>query len=805
MFSKKVICMLATCLLGAHSLLAVPAYPVKRWLHKADGTSVLLTLTGDENYHYYRSDDGTAYRLTGRDFVEISPADMQADIQRAQQRAAGENARRATRLRRNIGNFTHYSGTKKGLVILVNFLDNEFTIPNPRQFYERYFNEQGFNDYNMQGSVNDYFRAQSYGEFGIDFDVAGPYTLPLPMSSYGAPADNGAHDRNPYQMVIDAIRKANSDVDFSKYDWDGDGYVDQIFLVYAGYGEAQGADENTIWPHESRITPTKMDGVYISTYACSCELQGKSGTVPDGIGTACHEFSHCLGFPDLYNTSSGGYSSLTYYDLMVAGSYNSSVYNGMRIDGACPAAYSAYERWMAGWVTPKELDGGEQISDMACLVDAPEAYILYNDANHNEYYILENRQQTGFDTAIPGHGLMITHVDYNKTAWEANSVNSDASHEGIGLVCADGKVDGSASGLAGDLFPGFYKVTSFTDVTSPAATLFNANTDGSKQLHKFVEQIAETADGRISFDVTYCPLLAVPSPVLKASDETSFSIAWPAVEGAESYEVSLKSMATNADPSEAVRLTEDFSKCYSKTAGFTDISKKLSSYLPAGYSGSNLYTSPDYLRFGTSSAAGYLVAPVQDAMSTGRITVVMKVKPFKDGTAVSGNLNVLFATKDKESIPFEFDKETTFVLHPQTLADERNQIRIEPATRCYISYLAIYDGQFTAKELGLEGAQEKAPARRAQAEVYKTTSPSFTFTGLDNTHNYVYQVRSINSRRESDWSSEITVKLPGGASALPVINGEESSDGVYYNLQGQPVAHPQHGIYIRDGKKVLVK
>lgn len=785
--------------------MAVPAYPFKRYKKLADGSTLELTLTGDENIHYYQSDNGQAFRLDKGSLLPISAEQLATMRQTADQQTNQQNVRRVNRMKKRVGTFSGITGTKKGLVILVNFLDNEFTVPDPQKYFWRYFNEQGFSEYGMQGSVNDYFRAQSYGQFGIDFDVVGPYQLAQVMSAYGAPSDYG-HDTDARQMALDACRKANSDVNYADYDWDGDGEVDQVFIIYAGYGEAQGADENTIWPHEAQITPTKMDGVYIRTYACSCELQGDSGTIPDGIGTACHEFSHCLGYPDLYNTDSGGYSSLTYYDLLCAGSYNGSFYNGTYLSSTCPAAYTAYERWMAGWLTPTELKGGERIRGLKPLTSAPDAYILYNDANHDEYYMIENRQLEGFDSALYGHGMLIMHIDYENYAWTSNSVNADSKHERLGLVCADGRAGySSAEGLAGDPFPGIKEVTSFTDVTTPAATLFNANADGSYQLHKFIENIKET-NGQIDFDVVYCPLLGIPAPAVAKADRESFLAEWPAVEGAEQYELSLTELPSKSTPEEALVLKEDFKGCYKSTASLTDISKSINNYLSAtGYSGSYLYQTPNYLRFGTSSANGSLRTPVQNAMNTGQMTVVMKLAPFKAGTPVTGTVNVLFETKTKEEFSLDFDQEITLVIHPKTVINERNQLLIQPVGRCYISYLAIYDGNFSAQELGLDNsAVEKAPALRVKTTNFTTKSTHYNFANLNQTSIYLLRVRSMSSRRNSDWSEEITVMLPDifdpdGITDTPA----HQQRGSWYNMQGQQVFSPSHGIYIHDGKKVL--
>lgn len=779
--------LLLMLLLCPASAFAVIAYPAKRQLVKADGSVVTLTLAGDEHFSYYRSADG----LCGRFLADGSFVQLTAD-ELARQDASATDVRRRANVRRRarLGHIDHLTGKKKGIVILVNFQDNAFSVPSPKEFFTDLFNKRDNTDNGMTGSVSDYFRQQSYGKFELDFDVVGPLAMPKPMYYYGGPSESGANDRNPYEMIENACRLANPSVNFKNYDWDGDGYVDQVFVIYAGYGENYGASPNTIWPHESSIPDLELDGVKISTYACSCELRGTEGTVPEGIGTACHEFSHCLGFPDMYNTESKGSSSLFSWEVMDQGSYNNN--------SRTPAGYTSYERWQAGWLEPVELTAETTIQGMKPLVEAPEAYILYNEANRDEYYLLENRQLVGFDAALSGHGLLVLHVDFSMRPWESNKVNA-GDHERLSVIGADGRPGPYYT--SGDPFPGPTGNTSLTDYTSPAATLFNPNTDGSYLMHKSIENITESADGRISF-LALRPDLAIPAFSL-AAEKTSFTATWPAVDRATGYELRLTEYPAQKSPAEALTLEEDFKGTYKSSNGFTDIGSSLNKYTTEqGFTGSKLYQSPNYLLFGSSKENGVLKSPVQRALETGQLTIVMKLKPYTNGTEVTGNVNIVTNNKPTESIPLSFTTEQIIILHPETVLDEIFRVDIQPVGRCFISYLAFYDGDFSAEDLGLASA--KRVQRRVKALTYTTTDLTYSFADLNPTCTYTLEMRSMDAERTSLWSAPMTVDLKKGDDDDAIHSVLQSSAlDAWYDLNGRKVAEPQHGIYIHGGQKVV--
>ena len=500
--------MLVLLLVMAAAAFAVPAKPgLTRLITLADGTTVNATLVGDEHGHFWRGADGKSYQLiTGTDtYQEVSGQDI---VHKAQQRRAQANQRRTKRLApRKIGDVGSITGQKKGLIILVNFSDVAFQSGNTNALYQRIANEENFSytvnsNYSFKGSMYDYFKAQSEGKFELTFDVVGPVTVSKQQSYYGENNSQGS-DKHPAEMVIEAIKLADSQVNYADYDWDGNGTVEQVYVVYAGKGEADGGDANTIWPHEYDLYSAnyygdgtgrqKLDGVWINTYACGGELNG-SGVIA-GIGTMCHEFSHCLGYPDFYDTDYSGGQGMGYWDLMDSGSYNDNGYQ--------PAGYTSYERWVAGWKTPTELVNTQTISNMKALqTSGSNTYIIYNKGNNDEYYLLENRQKTGWDASLPGAGLLILHVDYSSSAWSNNTPNNDPSHQRMTWVAADnnyqyttdnGTKSYTFSGMANDPFP-YGSVKAFGKNTTPAATLYNKNSDNTYYLDSSVENITQNSD-----------------------------------------------------------------------------------------------------------------------------------------------------------------------------------------------------------------------------------------------------------------------------------------------------------------------
>ncbi len=488
------------------------AIPAKRGLWRtirtADGQELRATLQGDELVHYYQTADGQCYTGSADGtYVKTDPTVL-ADRAKARRRAA-EDMRRSDIARGVGGTGKVYEGKKKGLIILVQFDDLDFSAGHDLELYKRIANEQGFTSPDgFKGSVKDYFRDQSLGRLEVDFDVVGPVTMPKPAYYYGENVGFG-DDAHPGEMVGEACLAIDSQVNFADYDWDGDGVVDQVFVLYAGLGEAAGGSSNTIWPHQFKLSLSdyhkalNLDGVTVDTYACSCELtidydDEKRPEVIDGIGTICHEFSHCLGYADVYDTSRGGSNfGMDRWDLMDYGSYN----NG----GFTPSGYTAYERWVAGWITPEELTADTKISGLKTIADGGKAYIIYNNANENEFIILENRRQSGWDAAQLASGLIAMHIDYDADVWAKNAVNNDKKRRRYTLFTADGTTGHADEDLAGDLFP--YDGLNALNCTSLSKPLWNTpDADGRKSIGKSFMNITRDDDGDISFDFFDSPV-----------------------------------------------------------------------------------------------------------------------------------------------------------------------------------------------------------------------------------------------------------------------------------------------------------
>lgn len=531
--------------LFASSLFAIPALSVWRSVRQADGTTIRLKLVGDEHFHYAVTDDGIpvlshdgsyyyAHIRSGHLVASDVLAHARDQRKDHEERFAASlndvealNAKMRSQSMQKIGTRANVvTGKKKGLVILVQFSNQRFANPsdvltlgsgetNVKTLYSDMLNKDGYTDTKSGaiGSVHDYFHDQSDGLFDLSFDVVGPVTLDHPYSYYGAPSGNEA-DSNAPQMVIDACNAVKDQVNFADYDWDNDGEVEQVYIIYAGEGQATGGSDDTIWPHKYSLSdsgnqPLKFGNVTVNTYACSNEmvyanLNGKDRAFYMGIGTICHEFSHCLGLPDLYDTGYGGNVGTGSYDLMCSGSYNGgpealkNVYGGTGI-GTVPAGYTSYEKAFMGWITPTKLgDQPLDIKAMKGLADGGNAYILTNPDNNNEYYLFENRTDSHWDSVLPGHGLLVLHIDYDARSWAYNTVNAarDQNHPRMTIVPADD--DLSDETLASDTYPTDLN-SQLSGNSTPALSFY---TGYSVPTTAGLSNIQTAADGTVSFHYT---------------------------------------------------------------------------------------------------------------------------------------------------------------------------------------------------------------------------------------------------------------------------------------------------------------
>lgn len=501
-FSLLVVCFVQTTF-------AIPAYPKPLKVKQADGSWLTIQMRGDEHGHYVLTSDGIPLvfnarqenyeyadwkdgkvQASGIKAVEASErtAKVKAFVESLDKSAILESFKRA-RLqqlqqtlssRRNaslkagsnpqkekLNNFPTI-GEVHSLVILVQFADTKFSTvgSDAHQFFNNMLNEPGFTYSNgANGSARDFYLNSSNGRFQPQFDVIGPVTLPEKYSYYGA--NQGSSVDNPArleQFVREACTLADPLVDFSQYDHNQDGYIDNIYFFYAGKGEADSGDGNAIWPHSAYYsdmakdaglseTSLKLDGIEVGNYTCSNEINGTLITPqPAGIGTFVHEFGHVLGLADHYDVN---YGITTFapgsFDTMAQASYNNN--------GNTPAAFSAYERACLGWLDLTVLKNGvDTLNVLPDLNDSNKAYMVpVGGTNDQEYFIMENRQQKGWDAFIPGHGMLLWHIDYDAKAWEKNELNITGTHQRVDIVEADNKLTDNTR--SGDPFPGTSNVT----------------------------------------------------------------------------------------------------------------------------------------------------------------------------------------------------------------------------------------------------------------------------------------------------------------------------------------------------------
>lgn len=831
---KKLISLMML-LVWAVSVLAVPANRKPILVKQSDGTMLNVVLKGDEALHFHTTLDGKyvvkeangdfCYAtfskegiflstgtlahdvenrsnaenefLTTIDYVAMNNAVSETHMLRAAQYRTPHTTRSAAETR------TITTGEVLVPVLLVEYQDVKFSFT--KEKIENILNKENYKykctvlSTMSYGSARDYFIAQSDGLFTPKFVVTDIITLPQKMSYYGG-NNSAGNDKEPQAMIRTGIEKADATMDFSQFDNDKDGEVEFLYCIYAGYSEANGADSNTIWPHKwslsSKGGKKQVDGVYCNVYACSSELnltdahEEKYGKWLAGIGTICHEFSHCLGLSDVYDVS---YESdnwgMDEWDLMAGGNY--AAY------GYIPVGYNSYQKEVCGWKNLEVLEEKGSYS-MTPQSQGGVGYKVVNDANPDEYFVLENRKREGWDQTFPADGMMIIHVDYDKQAWSSNNINTVSGHPRFQIIPADNellfysKVSEKIfyESLAGDLWPGKNNNTEFTNTSIPAAKVYTG-----EFLNKPITNI-KYEDYVASFDFMEDDISSpVALPVTNVTTN-SFVANWSEVKGASGYLVELYNYEDINEESNGdveTLLKEDFLNC-NKSA--TPIQDDPDSYMSSpGWTGNNIYSEVGMLCIGSSKSAGTISTPCMNA--AGNIEISFKVAKY-NSNANAIRLVVEVISASGEIVATNVVSSDGFVSFD---ADVNGEFSIRFST----------DSEADNKRVLIDDISVVATLsfRKVLVETVETVALAYEFTNLK-TGKYAYRVKAFDEKSESEYSDFVDVVLD--ANSILEIFGSDGNIEVYtitgiklYDGNMNDLMKLPTGIYILKNKSGVKK
>lgn len=482
------------------SIVAIPAYPFKTAVKTFNGKWVDIFMQGDEhhkfafttdNYTILNDSNGWWYatqtengEVKKSSFRLVAKEDENSELKNFKQTCPeklipptniSNTFRRVVNKSQTAGN-TPIVGERHALVILMQYQDVKFKCS--KEAFDNLFNLLEYKENGATGSVRDFYRFASQGQLDYVSDIYGPFTSNYPMRFYGE-NDAIGNDANPQELCKEALRNLPDNLDLSLYDNDGDGIIDNVHIIYAGYGEEAGASSSAIWAHEypHQISINNGRDITIAGYSCSPELSGNTNANITNIGVICHELGHALGAMDYYDTNygtGGEYLGTGQWDIMASGSWNN--------DGKTPPSFNPYVRsCVFGWNRQELLSPNMQVCLPRMELDNAEQTSIYRLETDDEgdYFLLENRQKYSFDEALPGEGLLIYHVhpDIEKYT-KANTVN--ATHpQCIYPVCASGSTPSMNEygniNTEGCPFPGKTNNCIFTADSSPAAIAWNGS------------------------------------------------------------------------------------------------------------------------------------------------------------------------------------------------------------------------------------------------------------------------------------------------------------------------------------------
>lgn len=522
---KRFLLTLQTCILWTWGqAVAMPAYP-KPIPIVVEGDTLYIRLFGDEHCKRAETSDGyTVVESNGQWFYAVRDSDgclipsvhkLSALTDEPTHRflsimpkhlswsAAAKTKHELHRVkaRANTRKLPPVQGARRALVILMEYKDLKFVKSN--HDFDRLFNERNYSEDGARGSVADFYTDVSYGQLQLTSDIIGPFTSRYVMSYYGG-NDRHGNDNNPEKLFEEALEYASNEVSLADYDADGDGYVDNIHIIFAGHGEEAQASANAIWSHElTFLRPYTIQGMKIDRYSCAPELRDSRGNGISRIGPHCHEIGHALGAMDYYDTnytSGGEFEGTGVWDVMASGSWNE--------EGIAPADFNPYVKVNDyGWITPRELPIGETLIHPSA--DDAESYYLLQSADAKDYFLLENRSHDKWGAGLPGAGLLIFHVHASVDA-SGNEINTSAPQRCY-VVCASSNYQrpGNTPASYGDVnsagcpFPGTSHNHNFGPNSTPRA--FYWDTDACNIDLRQIEQdtdgyIRLTRSGNASFD-----------------------------------------------------------------------------------------------------------------------------------------------------------------------------------------------------------------------------------------------------------------------------------------------------------------
>jgi len=797
----RVIYVFVFIFLSICALEAVPAKPGATKIAQPDGYELSTVLRGDETFHFRTTTDQyvllqdaqgylvyavpnavgeltasstRAHNIADRTAQEIAflqtikpnlpfgTAVRQAVKSRLLKKSSLINSNRIQKAKSISTNTSpHY------LVILVEFSDNSFATADNNARFNAQLNGIDVNfNYTTDGatgSAKKYFTDNSMGSFSPTFDVYGPVKLTKPMVYYGG-NDASGNDLHPDEMVSEACQLLDGSIDFSQYDANNDGSVDNIFVIYAGNGEASGGSANTIWPHASSVSANVLlDNVWLDKYGCTCELQ-ESGII-DGIGTMCHEFTHVIGLPDFYDTdyaTNGEAYGTQSWDLMGGGNYNN---NSMT-----PPYYTAIERQMMGWGSATTPTVGNNTLNPV----STNQFFRIDTPTPNEYYLFENRQQTGWDTFIPGHGMMVYHVDKTsayQSYWDDNKINAYSAHPCMEIVAAG---ETFISGFeTTQPYPGTSSNNSITDFTTP-----NLKSWAGANLGKELFNITEASSNVSFLLLNSSDLLSVESASATSVNSTRFKANWTVTNSTSTKLNVYQKLAEVAAP------TEDFATCP-----------------PASPWESSGLKSSDYT-FDTRSARFYLndayLISGQYADAINNIT--FSIKTYQGKSGCTSTLELLAST----------DKSTWKLLKTCTSSDVVTTVSVPvDVTKNYRYFKMVFaktydtnNNDICVDDINVTYGGVKAYALNNQT----VTGTSYNVTGLNWGEKYYYSLNGVNAN-ESATSNETQVQLTttptwNGTAWIPATPASTDDATIDGNYNG--VGFTCQNLIVNPGKQVTI-